>query len=79
MVYKARSKKDNSIMALKKILMHHEKEGVSIHLTLPRQLLLTPCCYTVPNYCNSRDQVVEGAFSSKYLAAQGDGRGADQG
>ncbi|OKO89718.1 Serine/threonine-protein kinase bur1 [Penicillium subrubescens] len=28
-VYKARSKKDNSTVALKKILMHHEKEGVS--------------------------------------------------
>ncbi|KAJ5169120.1 Serine/threonine-protein kinase bur1 [Penicillium canariense] len=29
-VYKARSKKDNSIVALKKILMHHEKEGFPI-------------------------------------------------
>lgn len=27
-VYKARAKKDNALVALKKILMHHEKEGV---------------------------------------------------
>jgi hypothetical protein len=27
-VYKARSKKDGSIVALKKILMHNEKDGV---------------------------------------------------
>lgn len=27
-VYKARSKKDNSLVALKKILMHNEKDGV---------------------------------------------------
>ncbi|KAJ5984432.1 Serine/threonine-protein kinase bur1 [Penicillium waksmanii] len=29
-VYKARAKKDNSLVALKKILMHHEKEGFPI-------------------------------------------------
>ncbi|KAJ6171640.1 hypothetical protein N7470_000707 [Penicillium chermesinum] len=29
-VYKARSKRDNSVVALKKILMHHEKEGFPI-------------------------------------------------
>ncbi|KAJ5727995.1 Serine/threonine-protein kinase bur1 [Penicillium malachiteum] len=29
-VYKARSKKDNAVVALKKILMHHEKEGFPI-------------------------------------------------
>jgi hypothetical protein len=30
-VYRARSKKDTTVVALKKILMHHEKEGVSGH------------------------------------------------
>ncbi|KAJ5693337.1 Serine/threonine-protein kinase bur1 [Penicillium macrosclerotiorum] len=41
-VYKARSKKDNTVVALKKILMHHEKEGVgegrkkaSMHMVFP--------------------------------------------
>ncbi|KAK9854096.1 hypothetical protein MYU51_004839 [Penicillium brevicompactum] len=29
-VYKAKSKKDNTVVALKKILMHHEKEGFPI-------------------------------------------------
>lgn len=27
-VYKARSKKDNAVVALKKILMHNERDGV---------------------------------------------------
>lgn len=31
-VYKARSKKDGSLVALKKILMHNEKDGVSLSL-----------------------------------------------
>ncbi|RJE26511.1 hypothetical protein PHISCL_01124 [Aspergillus sclerotialis] len=31
-VYKARSKKDTSVVALKRILMHNEKDGVRVPL-----------------------------------------------
>lgn len=73
-VYKARSKKDNSVLALKKILMHHEKEGVCFTCNLPPLYTPADLLCKVPDYRNSRDQDFEGAFSSKCLAAQRDGR-----
>lgn len=34
-VYKARSKRSRTILALKKILMHNEKDGVGFRKVLP--------------------------------------------
>ncbi|KAJ5126236.1 hypothetical protein N7448_005547 [Penicillium atrosanguineum] len=56
MVYKARSKKDNSVMALKKILMHHEKEGFPI--TAIREIKLLKAL-SHPNILQLREMAVE--------------------
>ncbi|KAJ5466758.1 Serine/threonine-protein kinase bur1 [Penicillium diatomitis] len=55
-VYKARSKKDNTIVALKKILMHHEKEGFPI--TAIREIKLLKAL-SHPNILQLKEMSVE--------------------
>lgn len=47
-MYKARSKKDNSVLALKKILMHHEKEGVCFTWNFPNCTPQLTCSVKFP-------------------------------
>ncbi|CDM28090.1 hypothetical protein DTO013E5_3984 [Penicillium roqueforti] len=55
-VYKARSKKDTKIVALKKILMHHEKEGFPI--TAIREIkLMKALCH--PNILQLKEMSIE--------------------
>ena len=50
-VYKARSKKDTSVVALKRILMHNEKDGVRmLFCHLEHQLI---CFLEVSDNCSS--------------------------
>jgi hypothetical protein len=70
-VYKARAKKDNSLVALKKILMHHEKEGVSfIHLKIRVEKLIISPPLQVSHHCDSRDQAFESSLTQEYPATQ---------
>ncbi|KAJ5645538.1 Serine/threonine-protein kinase bur1 [Penicillium longicatenatum] len=55
-VYKARSKKDNSVLALKKILMHHEKEGFPI--TAIREIKILKVL-SHPNVLQLKEMAVE--------------------
>ncbi|KAJ5584090.1 uncharacterized protein N7459_003890 [Penicillium hispanicum] len=55
-VYKARSKKDNSVVALKKILMHHEKEGFPI--TAIREIKILKVL-SHPNVLQLKEMAVE--------------------
>ncbi|KAJ6122560.1 hypothetical protein N7512_005025 [Penicillium capsulatum] len=55
-VYKARSKKDNSVFALKKILVHHEKEGFPI--TAIREIKILKVL-SHPNVLELKEMAVE--------------------
>ncbi|KAJ5787436.1 hypothetical protein N7457_002426 [Penicillium paradoxum] len=55
-VYKARSKKDTKIVALKKILMHHEKEGFPI--TAIREIKLMKAL-SHPNILQLKEMAIE--------------------
>ncbi|KAJ5144137.1 uncharacterized protein N7515_002924 [Penicillium bovifimosum] len=55
-VYKARSKKDTTVVALKKILMHHEKEGFPI--TAIREIKLMKAL-SHPNILQLREMAIE--------------------
>ena len=53
-VYKARSLKDGSAVALKKILMHNEKDGVSgskLPLSLVHMMLTVLCASSQSRLC----------------------------
>ena len=61
-VYKARTKRTGSIVALKKILMHHEKDGVS--LTPPECFDMRECRLTTSSSLSPLS--ARSSFSSPY-------------
>lgn len=70
-VYKARSKRSRSVMALKKILMHNEKDGVSFRFNVPE--VLADLGIQVPYYGLARDKAPKNAITSEYSAPPRDG------
>ena len=52
-VHKARSKKTSAIVALKKILMHNEKDGVSYYVVVFSYNLLTISSSQLPRFAKS--------------------------
>jgi hypothetical protein len=70
-VHRAKSRKTGAVVALKKILMHNEKDGVgfSISTTLRRPTDV----YVVSHYSLERNKASEASSPPKYIAARGNG------
>lgn len=68
-VYKARSKRNRSIVALKKILMHNEKDGVSFNYVLRK--VPADHCILVSHYSPARGKASQDAIASEYSATSG--------
>ncbi|KFL61607.1 serine/threonine-protein kinase bur1 [Trichophyton rubrum CBS 118892] len=77
-VYKARSKRAGSLVALKKILMHNEKDGVgSIWEYSWRMHTADPNIGLVSNHCPTRDQTSQDTITSKHITASRNGSGTE--
>lgn len=71
-VHRARSKKTGALVALKKIIMHNEKDGVSAPLQEPLILGFSDNCL-VPYYGSSGNQAAEAPLAQEHSTARGHG------
>lgn len=71
-VWKASARKNSSTVALKKILVHNEKDGVSGPPARADQFILRHDA--VPNHRVARDQIAQDAFPSERAEVGGNGR-----
>jgi len=78
-VYKAKNKETGEVVALKRVRMDNEKEGVCACACLPPHNMLhllrvnrdTPRSFTVPDHRDPRDQDPQSTESQEHCAAQG--------
>jgi hypothetical protein len=72
-VHQARSRKTGAVVALKKILMHNEKDGVR-HTGHTRSSRTNFC--SVPHNSSARNQAIEALGPHQYIEIGRNGRGA---
>lgn len=79
-VHRARSKKTGALVALKKIIMHHEKDGVSLTPTQKQQSSNHPkerqflTASPVSHHRSARNQAAQAAVAQKHSAPREHGR-----
>jgi cell division FtsZ-interacting protein ZapD len=73
-VHRARSKKTGAMVALKKIIMHHEKDGVRTELAQQHQR--QHLTNLVSHHSPARDQVAQAPLACQCATAGGYGRRA---